>query len=162
MDVGQIGGKNFVYIVELHVKLRPKRIKIVEMRAKSVSWVKIRRFTPIFLPPGFLTKKHAKMGTFLNIFFSLFLTKKFPQLVNSRKKPFPSNSAHKWGHPQSSEWTRKLPHPLQTHNGRDWADWPYRIDVRNILKFLLLYHFFQKISSFSILPNSICYRHCII
>jgi hypothetical protein len=30
---GQIGGKNSVYIVELHVKLRPKRIKIVEMRA---------------------------------------------------------------------------------------------------------------------------------
>jgi hypothetical protein len=42
-----------------------------------------------------LTKKHAKMGTFLNIFFSLFSTKKFPQLVNSRKKPFPTNSAHK-------------------------------------------------------------------
>jgi hypothetical protein len=36
VDVGQISGKNFVYIVELHVKLRPKRIKIVEMRAKSV------------------------------------------------------------------------------------------------------------------------------
>ena len=36
VDDGQIGGKNFVYIVELHVKLRPKRIKIVEIRAKSV------------------------------------------------------------------------------------------------------------------------------
>jgi hypothetical protein len=56
---------------------------------------KIRLFMPIFLPPGFLTKKHAKMGTFLNKFVSLFLTKKFPQLVNSRKKPFPTNSAHK-------------------------------------------------------------------
>ena len=44
MDVGQIGGKNLVYIVELHVKLQPKRINIVEMRAKFVSWVKIRRF----------------------------------------------------------------------------------------------------------------------
>ena len=41
MDVSQIGGKNLVYIVELHVKLR---IKIVEMRAKSVSWVKICSF----------------------------------------------------------------------------------------------------------------------
>jgi hypothetical protein len=29
--------KLVVYIVKLHVKLRPKRIKIVEMRAKSVS-----------------------------------------------------------------------------------------------------------------------------
>ena len=34
---------------------------------------KIRRFMPTFLPPGFLTKKHAKMGTFLNAFFSLFV-----------------------------------------------------------------------------------------
>ena len=118
MDVGQIGGKNLVYIVELHVKLRPKRINIVEMRAKSVSWVKIRRFTPIFLPPGFLTKKHAKMGTFLNIFFSLFSTKKTPQLVNSRKKPFPSNSAHKWGHSQCSEWNRKEESPLHFNNGK--------------------------------------------
>jgi hypothetical protein len=33
---------------------------------------KIRRCMPIFLSPEFLTKKHAKMGTFLNIFFSLF------------------------------------------------------------------------------------------
>ena len=48
MDVGQIGGKNFVYIVELHVKLRPKRIKIVEMRAKSVLFLKIRRFSMNF------------------------------------------------------------------------------------------------------------------
>ena len=48
MDVGQIGGKNSVYIVQLHVKLRQKRIKIVEMRAKSVSWVKIRNLTPFF------------------------------------------------------------------------------------------------------------------
>ena len=43
----------------------------------------------------FLTKKHTKMGTFLNTLFSLFLTKKFPQLVNLKKKPFLSNSAHK-------------------------------------------------------------------
>ena len=48
VDVGQIGGKNLVYIVELHVKLRPKQIKIVEMRAKSVSWVKICRFSMNF------------------------------------------------------------------------------------------------------------------
>jgi hypothetical protein len=34
VDVGKIGGKHVVYIIELHVKLRPKRIKIVEMRAK--------------------------------------------------------------------------------------------------------------------------------
>jgi hypothetical protein len=34
VDVGQIGGRNVVYIVELHVKLQPNRM---EMRAKSVS-----------------------------------------------------------------------------------------------------------------------------
>ena len=64
-----------------------------------------------FLPPGFLTKKHAKMGTFLNIFFPLFSTKNFPLLMISRKKPFPSNSTHKWGHPQSSECTKKEESP---------------------------------------------------
>ena len=37
-------------------------------------------------------QKHVKIGTLLNAFFSLFLTNKFPVLVNSRKKPFPSNS----------------------------------------------------------------------
>ena len=36
MDVGQIGGNNLVYIVELNVKLETKRTNIVEMRAKSV------------------------------------------------------------------------------------------------------------------------------
>ena len=38
--------------------------------------------------------------------------------MNSRKKPFPTNSAHKWGHPQSSECTRKNANPLQFHNGK--------------------------------------------
>jgi hypothetical protein len=57
--------------------------------------LKIRRFTPIFLHPGFLTKKTSKMGTLLISFFPIFLTKKLPILVNSRKKPIPTNSAHK-------------------------------------------------------------------
>jgi hypothetical protein len=51
--------KNVVYIVVLHVKLEPRRIQIVEMRAKFVWQVKFHRFTPIFLPPWFLTKKHV-------------------------------------------------------------------------------------------------------
>jgi hypothetical protein len=66
VDVGQIGGTNFVYIVELHVKLESRQIKFMEMTYK------IRRFTPIFVSPEFLSKKHAKISTFQNIFFSLF------------------------------------------------------------------------------------------
>ena len=56
--------------------------------------------------------------TLLSAFFSLLLTKKFPVLVNSNKKPFPFNSEHNWGHPQSSEWNRKEESPLQSHNGK--------------------------------------------
>ena len=37
-------------------------------------------------------------------------------MVNSRKKTFPSNTANKLGHPQSSECTRKIP---------TGANWPY-------------------------------------
>ena len=65
MDVGQIGRHFFVYIVELHVKLEPQRINIVEMRAKFVSLVKIRRFTPPFLPFKSMTKKHVNLGNLL-------------------------------------------------------------------------------------------------
>ena len=72
----------------------------------------------LFYPPDFWQKTHAKLGTFLNTFFSLFLTKKFPQLVNSRKKPFPFNSAHKWGHPQSRECTKKNANPLHFYKGK--------------------------------------------
>ena len=99
-------------------KIRTQTDKYCGNESKIRLTHKIHRFTPIFLPPELLTKKHAKMGTFLNIFFSLFLTKKFPQLVNSRKKPFPTNSVHKWGHPQSTEWPRKNANPLQFHNGK--------------------------------------------
>jgi hypothetical protein len=35
VNVGLIGGKCVVYIVELHVKLEPQWIKSVEMRATS-------------------------------------------------------------------------------------------------------------------------------
>ena len=61
------------------------------------------------------------MGTFLNILFSLFLSK--------RKKPFPSNSANKWGHPQSSEWTTNYktssPPADSQWKGPPGADWSY-------------------------------------
>ena len=78
--------KNCMSIVLLQVKLQLQQMKTVEMRAKSVWCVTICRFTPIFLPPEFLTKKHGKISTFLNAFFK----KKFHQ---------------------SSECTRKIPHP---------------------------------------------------
>ena len=42
--------KNLVYIVVLHVKLQTQRTQIVEMRGKSYLWIKIRCFTPQFLP----------------------------------------------------------------------------------------------------------------
>ena len=56
-----------VCIVVLHVKLLSQWIKIVEMRAKSVWWVKIRCFTPQFSPPKFLTKKHVNLSNFWDI-----------------------------------------------------------------------------------------------
>ena len=65
MGVGQIGGKNLVYIIELHVKLEPQRIDIVEMRVKYVWLVKIRRFTPLFLPFKSMTQKHVNLGNLL-------------------------------------------------------------------------------------------------
>ena len=79
---------------------------------------KICRFTPIFVPPELLTKNHAKMGTFLNIFFFTFLTKKFPELVNSRK-----NHSHPILHtnevtPKAQSELDNFLTPLQIHNGR--------------------------------------------
>ena len=46
--------------------------QIVEMRAKSVWWVKIRCFTPQFLPFKSMTKKHVNLSNFwdtLRLFF---------------------------------------------------------------------------------------------
>ena len=61
-----------VCTVVLHVKLHCQWIKIVEMRAKSVWWVRIRCFTPQFSPPKLLTKKHVNLSNFwdtLQLFF---------------------------------------------------------------------------------------------
>jgi hypothetical protein len=58
--------------------------------------------------PKLSTKKQAKMGTFLNKFFSFLSTKKFPQLVNSRKKPFPPILPTNEVTPKA-QCTRKLP-----------------------------------------------------
>jgi hypothetical protein len=62
-----------------------------------------------------LAKKHAKLGTFLNIFFSFFSTKKYQQLVNSRKKAFPSSSSHKWGFPNAKSGIKKRKVPCTLH-----------------------------------------------
>jgi hypothetical protein len=45
--------KNLVYIVVLHAKLQTQRTKIVEMRGESFLWIKIRCFTPQFLPSDY-------------------------------------------------------------------------------------------------------------
>ena len=37
----------------LNIKLKPQLVKTLEMRAKSVWRITIRRFTPIILPPEF-------------------------------------------------------------------------------------------------------------
>ena len=58
---------------------------------------KIRCFTPPFLPPGFLTKKHAKMGTLLISFFSIFLNIINARPMTDRKKPFPMSVVPIWG-----------------------------------------------------------------
>ena len=59
--------------------------------------------------------------------FFHFFDQKVPRTGELKKEPFPSNSAYKWGHPQSSEWTRQLPHPLADSQWKvpPGADWPY-------------------------------------
>ena len=91
--------KIFVYIVKLHVK-SGWHIKFVVLRL-------------LFYPPDFWPKNTLKWTPFWTYSFHFFSTKKFPQLVNSRKKPFLSNSAHIWGHSQCLEWNRKEGSPLQ-------------------------------------------------
>ena len=53
----------------------------------------------------------------------------------SRKKQFPSNSAHKWGHPQSSECTKKEECPLQSHNGKTI------LGLIDHVSFVIIWHF---------------------
>jgi hypothetical protein len=100
-------------------KLKKKNIRRVPLLACFL--VKDGRKTMNFMRQT----DFAKMGTLLISFFSIFLTKKFPQLANSRKKPFPSNSAHKLGHPQCSEWNRKEESALHFTMGR--ASWGFLV-----------------------------------
>jgi hypothetical protein len=79
----------------LYVKLKPPRIKTCGNERKIRLTLNNSQFYTHFLPLEVFTKKHAKIGTIQAPFFSLFSTKKFPQLVNSRKKPYPSNSGNK-------------------------------------------------------------------
>jgi hypothetical protein len=75
VNVGQIGGNNLVYIVELHVKLEPKRTNIVEMRAKSVWRIKFVVVRPFFYPPNFWPKNTLKWAPFWTYFFHFFWPK---------------------------------------------------------------------------------------
>ena len=77
-------------------------------------------------------------------------------LVNSRKKPFPSNSAPKWGNPQRSEWNRKEESHLQSHNWKTILGLSYHIEpIRALI---------SRIGSWSILTIifAVSFQHHLV
>ena len=109
--------KQIMCTLLLHVKL-----ETVEIR----STFKNSPFYAHFFPSKLMTQKVFKMGISSSILLTICFTKKFQQMMNSRKKPFPSNSAHKWGCPQSSEWNRKQERHIPTlkvnqPHGKHWV-----------------------------------------
>ena len=60
---------------ELHVKLEPQRINIVEMRAKSVWRIKFVVLRPLFYPLDCWPKNTLKWALFWTYFFHFFRTK---------------------------------------------------------------------------------------
>ena len=104
----------------LHVKLQPQRIKTLEMRVKSVWWVKICRFTPSVVPPKLLRKKQFLEHP------PIFLCEgSCCQLMNKTTKSSPSQTGYKWVGWEVWEWTRFEEISYKLYMGcQSWSKWP--------------------------------------